>query len=97
MASAAFAFINGGAKSPGDTTVLSDGGSNKRKRSDIDVGHSGEDGAAQEEIKRLREEVGELRRQLQEQTRHADEMRAQLQAVNAAISQTLAVPQPPVL
>lgn len=110
MASAAFAFINSsGSKSPNDSLLLNDnggggggggGGSSKRKRSEDDLGGRDEaDGgaAAQEEIKRLREENIELRRQLQEQTRHADEMRARLLAVNTAISQTLAEPLPPAL
>lgn len=50
-----------------------------------------------EENERLRVENGDLRRQLAEQTRLANEMRTQLQSMQAAISQTLAVPQPPVL
>lgn len=106
MASAAFAFINGTAKSPDDSLVLSDngggsggGGNNKRKRSedDDDGREEAASTALQEENKRLREEVSDLRRQLLEQTRHVDEIRAQLQAVNTAISQTLAGPQPPML
>lgn len=74
----------------------------KRKRSDADDGENRRNIHAdfammQEEVKRLRDENEGLRQQLLEQTRHAEDMRAQLQAVNAAISQTLAGPQPPVL
>lgn len=74
----------------------------KRKRSEDDDGENRRNlqadfAAMQGEVKKLREENEELRQQLLEQTRHAEDMRTQLQAVNAAISQTLAAPQPPVL
>lgn len=110
LASTAFAFICTNSKSPDNSLVSSgenngdhiSGGSHKRKRSESDddvreTAQAVEYVAAQEEIKRLQQENNELRRQLLEQTRHADEMRTQLQAVNTAISQTLAGPQPPVL
>lgn len=73
-------------------------GSNKRRRGnkDDDVGGA-RDRETREENERLRRDNEELRRQLAEQTRVAGEMRSQLQSMQAAISQTLAVPHPPVL
>lgn len=113
VASATYAFMHVNPKSPDASLVTLDGHDNsspsghhghKRKRSSVDVGGGRDNGvaaadyaAAQEEIKSLRDENYELRRQLLEQTRHVEEMRAQLQAVGTAISQTLAGPQPPAL
>lgn len=72
--------------------------SNKRRRGykDEDV-HGALFRETKAENERLQSENEDLRRQLAEQTRVAGEMRSQLQSMQAAISQTLAVPQPPVL
>lgn len=87
-------------------------GSNKRRRvgdghDDDDDAHGArarENGALRDENEALRDENEALRRanedllrQLAEQTRVTNDMRSQLQSMQAAISQTLAVPQPPVL
>lgn len=100
VASAAFAVLNG--MSPPDTTNLSEVGGggadagHKRKRShDDEAGQPGRERALREENERLRNEVDELRRQLQEQMWSANEMRTQLRAMQATISQTLSLPQPP--
>lgn len=112
VASAAFARVMGGgmaASPPGENhhhhhnVLMETTGSNKRRRGldaedgDGDGSRARETIALREENERLRSDNDDLRRQLAEQTRLANEMRSQLQSMQAAISQTLAVPQPPVL
>ncbi|KAF3761169.1 hypothetical protein M406DRAFT_348455 [Cryphonectria parasitica EP155] len=81
-------------------TMGSEADSNhKRKRADDDQGEgppSSRERFLQEENDRLREENEDLRRQLQEATRNANDMRTQLQAMQATISVALSVSQPAV-
>lgn len=112
VASAALARVMGavvGASPPGENHVLTETtGSNKRRRvgedDDMQGARARESSALRDENEALRDENEALRRanedllrQLAEQTRVTNEMRSQLQSMQAAISQTLAVPQAPVL
>lgn len=102
VAVAAFAVaVMSGMASPGEVTDLGGtggtGNSHKRKRSDDDESDDFTRAKLlQAENDRLQEENKELQRQLQEQTRTANEMRTQLQALQATINAALSVPQPPI-
>lgn len=112
VASAAFARVMGGGmvtSPPGEDhhhhhhhhVLTETTRGNKRRRGgedeDVDGARARETSALREENERLKRDNEDLRRQLAEQTRVASEMRSQLQSMQAAINQTLAVPQPPVL
>lgn len=90
VATAAFAVLNG-VPSPAAETSLK-----KRKRVGSVEDVREETTQLREENERLRAEKDELARQLQEQTRLVGDMRAQLESLQVAITQTLQEPRGPV-
>lgn len=92
---------NNGINSTGTQTQTATPLKRKRRNADdADDENARSRAVLAEENETLRNENAELRRQLHEQARHIDDMRTQLQAVNAAVAAALATQQthqPPAL